>query len=75
MDPELRRYLNGIFVLLTIIIGTLWAQAVSASPLVIGVVGALIVGSVTYAVFVSPAYTVSGALDNLFALRDLIRRR
>lgn len=75
MDAELRQYLNGIFVLLTVILGTLWAQATAEINVLTGVLGAVAVGGITYAVFVSPAYTVQGALDNLSDLTDLITRR
>lgn len=75
MDAELRQYLNGIFVLLTVILGTLWAQATAELNVLTGVLGAVAVGGITYAVFVSPAYTFQGALDNLSDLTALIIRR
>lgn len=75
VDPELRRYLNGIFVLLSIAVGAIIGRAAPQDPLAVGAVSAVVIGCVTYAVFVSPAYTLGGALDNLFALRDLILQR
>lgn len=70
MDSELRRYLNRIVALLTIIIGTMWVQIASRTDILTSIVVFLVVVTLIYVIF-SPAYTISGYIQNI---SDIVRR-